>query len=189
MQTRRCSHAGADTQVKTRRCRHAGANTLAQGDQQAADTLMLVHALELAGTSPKDLTWLKTRAYYRGLERVRAARDAERAQAKAWRMQVGSCSKRTRIQGTCPLSIPKAAHCLWQRSLRLSCLESREKNDGAGQLSNGKRDRINTTLGLDQKLDMPLCTDVSIRLVELYGTVRLRSVRYAPYLLNYGILP
>jgi len=138
---------------------------------------MLVHALELAGTSPKDLTWLKTRAYYRGLERVRAARDAERAQAKAWRMQVGSCSKRTRIQGTCPLSI------------RLSCLESREKNDGAGQLSNGKRDRINTTLGLDQKLDMPLCTDVSIRLVELYGTVRLRSVRYAPYLLNYGVLP
>jgi len=27
------------------------------------------------------------------------------------------------------------------------------------------------------------------RLVELYGTVRLRSVRYAPYLLNYGVLP
>ena len=30
---------------------------------------------------------------------------------------------------------------------------------------------------------------ISIRLVELYGTVRLRSVRYAPYLLNYGVLP
>jgi hypothetical protein len=32
---------------------------------------------------------------------------------------------------------------------------------------------------------LSICT----RLVELYGTIRLQSVRYAPYLLNYGVLP
>jgi len=31
--------------------------------------------------------------------------------------------------------------------------------------------------------------EITIRLVELYSTVRWRSVRYAPYLLDYGVLP
>eukprot|EP00200_Dunaliella_tertiolecta_P014613 CAMPEP_0202393840 /NCGR_PEP_ID=MMETSP1127-20130417/93119_1 /ASSEMBLY_ACC=CAM_ASM_000462 /TAXON_ID=3047 /ORGANISM="Dunaliella tertiolecta, Strain CCMP1320" /LENGTH=375 /DNA_ID=CAMNT_0048996435 /DNA_START=14 /DNA_END=1141 /DNA_ORIENTATION=- len=38
------------------------------------------------GTQPKDLTWLKMRAYYRGAERIRAERDARNAQAEAERL-------------------------------------------------------------------------------------------------------
>ena len=36
---------------------------------------------------------------------------------------------------------------------------------------------------------LPKYCSILPRLVELYGMVRLRSVRYAPYLENYGVLP
>jgi len=35
----------------------------------------------VVGTKQKDLTWLKTRAYYRGVERIHAERDAQGALA------------------------------------------------------------------------------------------------------------
>lgn len=38
------------------------------------------------GTNEKDLKWLKLRAYYRGLEQLRAERDARRAEQEARRL-------------------------------------------------------------------------------------------------------